>query len=270
MSALDGRRIAVTRAVQQASGLCAALEARGAVALRCPTIRLAPPATHEELDAALSRLTRYDWIVFTSPNGVRFALDRMEEIGVGIRALARSAVAAVGSRTARALSERGLEPRLAGGGEGASALVASLAPIRRRNVLIARSDRGDPAVVDILRRRGAGRVDDVVAYRTLPEAPAGDALAELRRGVEALTFTSPSTVTGFLAVGPEWRELAEGAIVACLGPTTAGAARRAGLEVHAEAGERTMPGLVAALEEAFMRRPGWDGAAGTPTGTGNE
>jgi porphobilinogen synthase len=81
-------------------------------------------------------------------------------------------------------------------------------------------------------------VDDVVAYRTIPGAPAGSALDELRRGFDAITFTSPSTVYGFSEVGPEWRRLAEGAIVATIGPTTTAAAREAGLSVH-EAEEKS-------------------------------
>jgi uroporphyrinogen-III synthase len=94
-------------------------------------------------------------------------------------------------------------------------------------------------------------VDDVSVYRTLLLPPRGEALEELRRGVDGITFTSPSTVRGFLQLGEEARRLLGGVVVATLGPAATEFARRAGIEVTAEAGTRSMSGLIDALREAF-------------------
>ena len=251
--ALHGKRIVVTRAEEQADSLCLALEARGARALRCPTIRLEGPELTEPLDRAIRRLDAFDWVVFTSVNGARFTLDRMREIGVPPEALAAARVAAVGTRTARALAERGVEATFVAPDEGSIPLAEALGPLEGASILMARSDRADPVAGEILRRRGARSVLEVEAYRTVPAAPEGRALDELRLGVDGITFTSPSTVHGFVSLGPEWRRLLAGAIVATLGPTTTGAAREAGLVVE-EASEKSVTGLVEALARGLARR----------------
>lgn len=248
----------VTRAQEQSEELCRALEERGARPIRCPTIRLAGPEDRAPLDAALRALSHYDWVVFTSPNGVRFTAGRMEELGLDLGALRARRVAAVGTRTARALTERGVETGFLAPDAGSVPLAEALAPVEDATILMARSDRADPVAGEVLRRRGARNVDEVVAYRTVPTAPGGELLDELRLGFEALTFTSPSTVHGFVALGPEWRRLVADAIVATLGPTTTGAARDAGMAVE-EAEEQTMTGLLDALERGLARRPSKDG-----------
>ncbi len=255
-SSLAGKRVLVTRAVEQAEGLCRALEEARAVPLRCPTIRLTAPASWTEVDAALARLADYDWIVFTSANGVRFTLDRMRQLTGGVGDLGGSRVAVVGERTAGALAERGGEASFVGPSEGSVPLAESLPDMEGAAVLMARSDRADPVAGDVLRRRGAARVDEVVAYRTVPTRPPEGAVLELSRGVDAATFTSPSTVYGFMLLGGDPRRLLLGALVASLGPTTTAAARESGLEVHVEPEERSTRGLVAALADAFARRRG--------------
>jgi uroporphyrinogen-III synthase len=255
VSTLGGKRVLVTRATEQAEGLCRALEERGALAIRCPTIRLGPPESWAELDAALGRLDAYDWVVFTSANGVRFTLERMDRLGLGPGALRMARVATVGPSTAAALAERGVGVAYVAPAEGSIPLAQSLRGVEGASMLLARSDRSDPVAAGILLGRGAGNVDEVVAYRTVPTAPEGAALEELRRGVDGITFTSPSTVQGFLALGPEWRRLAGDAVVASLGATTTAAAREAGLVVE-EAAEKTMNGLLGALASGFARRAG--------------
>ena len=253
---LSGRRIVVTRAEEQAGGLCRALEERGARAVRCPTIRLEGPERWEPVDDALRRLDAVDWVVFTSVNGVRFTLDRMEALGIGTDALGAAGaprVAVVGTRTAEALRGRGVEAAFVAPDEGSIPLAEALGPVGGTAILMARSDRADPVAADILRQRGARDVQEVVAYRTVPSAPEGGVLDELRLGIDGITFTSPSTVYGFMALGPEWRRLLSGAIVATLGPTTTGAASEAGLAV-VEATEKSIAGLVEALARGFARR----------------
>jgi uroporphyrinogen-III synthase len=250
---LKGRRVVVTRAQEQAKSLCLALEERGARPICCPTIRLAGPRDPGPLQAALRRLESYDWIVFTSPNGVRFTVGQMRELGLGIEALRDARIATVGLRTARALAERGVEASFLAPDAGSLPLAEALTPVDDASILMARSDRADPVAGEVLRRRGARNVEEVVAYRTVPTAPEGGILDELRLGFDGITFTSPSTVHGFVALGPEWRRLVAGAIVATLGPTTTGAARNAGLAVE-EAEEKTMTGLVDALARGLRRR----------------
>jgi uroporphyrinogen III methyltransferase/synthase len=254
MSALAGKRVLVTRADEQAGALCSALESAGAVPLRSPTIRFVPPASLAQVDAALARLAEYDWVVFTSANGVRALCARLAHLGAPRAALASRRVAAVGRVTAAALGPLGLGAAFVPAVESASALASSLPDVEGRAVLLAVGEKADPAHADVLRRRGARRVDLVTAYRTLPIPPSARGVQELRKGIDALTFTSPSTVAGFVSLGPEWRSLVGDAIVACLGPATSAAARARGLEVHAEARERSVSALVDALAHAFVRR----------------
>ncbi|MGD8730083.1 MAG: uroporphyrinogen-III synthase [Gemmatimonadota bacterium] len=231
MSALAGKRVVVTRAEHQATELAEILEEVGATALRCPTIAVGPPDSWTDLDEALGRLDEYRWVVFTSSNGVRAVVSRLADSGAPAR-LRAARVAAVGSSTAGSLAE-------------------SLPEVAGSRILLARADIADPAVARTLRERGAERVDDVAAYRTSLLAPSGDALEELRRGVDGITFTSPSTVRGFLELGKESKAVIDGVVVATLGPAAADFARRMGIDVTAEARTRSMSGLVDALETAF-------------------
>jgi len=250
--ALAERRIAVTRAPEQSESLVTEIEARGGRVIRCPTIRLAEPESWVEMDRALAQLDAYDWVVFTSPNGVRFTLSRMDALGLGIHGGLPS-VAAAGPATAATLVERGVSVAFVASGEGSLPLAEALSPAQGASVLMARSDRSDPIAAEILRRRGARNVDEIVAYRTIPTNPGAEVLEQLREGVDGIAFTSPSTLRGFLDGGTEWRSLAEQAIVATLGPTTTKAAQAAGLVAH-EAEEKTMKGLVDVLADGLRQR----------------
>jgi uroporphyrinogen-III synthase len=160
-------------------------------------------------------------------------------------------VAAVGSGTARALGEHGIQAAFVPPIERSRSLAESLSDVEGERILLARADIADPAVAETLRARGAERVDDVAAYGTSLLAPAGEALRELRRGVDGMTFTSPSTVRGFLQLGAESKELLDGVVVATLGPAATDFARRVGIDVTAEACTRSMSGLVDALRSGF-------------------
>jgi uroporphyrinogen-III synthase len=251
MRPLEGRRIAVTRAEEQAGPLCSELEAAGAIPLRCATIRVTSPESFVALDEALHGLGDYDWLVFTSTNGVRATLDRMEELGLSLSLLHAVRVAAVGPQTARALLERGVHADFVPDEGRSEAVARELTPVEGARVLLARGDLADRSAERVLRERGASVVDAVVAYRTVPAAPSAQALEELSAGVDGITFTSPSTVRGFVEMGPRWRDITRGVVVATIGPTTTAAAREAGFDVRAEAQDRTMHGLVAALERGF-------------------
>lgn len=258
MSALTGKRIVVTRAAEQAAGLCGGLEGAGAVVIRCPTIRVVPPVSYVGLDAALAGIDDYRWIVFTSTNGVRAVLSRMAELGRPVTILEGSRVAAVGTSTARALEAQGVRPAFIPQVERSWALAGSLSPVEGEYIILVRADIADAGVAETLRQRGAARVEDVAAYRTLLLSPTPEVLEELRRGVDGITFTSPSTVRGFLGIGSERRGLLDGAVVASLGPATTEAAQREGIVTDVEAVERSMSGLVDALGEAFSRASAFD------------
>jgi uroporphyrinogen III methyltransferase/synthase len=230
------------------------LEGAGAYVIRSPAIRVEPPETYDALDASLGQIDEYRWLVFTSSNGVRAVMCRMAELGLSSSSLDSARIAAVGAATARALERHGIYPGFVPRIERSRALAESLTPVEGESILLARADIADPSVVETLRRRGAERVDDVAVYRTVLLRPSQDTLEELRRGVDGITFTSPSTIRGFLEIGPESRDLLDGVVVASLGPATTEVAREAGIEIDAEAVERSMAGLVEALGAAFAAR----------------
>lgn len=243
MTALTGRRIAITRAAEDAGSLAGRLAALGADPLVVPAITIvaAPPAP---LDAALTRLHRFHWITFTSRHAVRAVFGR------GIT-LEGPRIAAVGRATADALAEQATGPDLVPAVPTAEALLEALGDVRGQRILFPASAVARRVLPEGLRARGA-HVLEVVAYDTRPVPTVYPALAT----ADAVTFTSPSTVTGLLTAN----RVPAAARVVCLGPTTADAARAAGLRVDAVAEEHTEEGLVHALRRA-LRDPGKETAS---------
>lgn len=235
---LAGRRIVVTRPEGDAQHLAARLRALGATPIVVPAIRIEftdPP----ELREALGRLAAYDWIVFTSRNGVN-AVFRL------VRSLEGPRVAAIGPVTAAALRERGASPDVVPGEFVAEAVAAALGDVRGEHILLPRADLARPTLAQLLREGGA-TVDAVTAYHTHDASSERPDLSN----VDAVTFTSSSTVRGFLTGGP----LPLGAKVVCIGPVTADTARELGLAVHHVAERYTEDGLVTALVHAFAPSP---------------
>ena len=239
---LSGWRILVTRARSQASALVDRLAAAGAWPVELPVIAVADAADGgAALDLAMSRVDRYDWIVFTSVNAVERSWRHLRDA----RSLGRAKVAAIGDGTAAALGREGGRRR------------PPSRPLRRRVArrrvpgAVRAGDGIGPAAERGGREDGPGRgtareglaVDVVEAYRTVRPAP-GDAASEALDGADAVTFTSSSTVTGFVEVAGAKRVPA---VVACIGPVTAQTAREAGLRVDVVAPVHTVDGLVAAL-----------------------
>lgn len=247
---LAGRRIVVTRARAQASELVHQLAALGADVWCVPVIRIEPMPDLAPLQRALEALPTYDWAVFTSANTVAIACAEPAQY-------ARTPVAAIGPATAAALAERGIAVALVPEPHVAEALVAALTArgVRGARILIPSAERARPVLADGLRAAGAV-VDVVPVYRTVADdASAADALArELQAGaVDAVTFTSSSTVEHFAAlIGPDAAS-AGGYVAAVIGPVTAATARELGLDrgglITAE--PSTADGLVAALARHF-------------------
>ncbi len=234
--------VLITRSPEQAHSLGERLRAAGFEPVLYPTIRVAPPEVWDDLDAALLRLVAgaYDWLVLTSVNGVRYVWERLTALGLTWPATVK--VAVIGPATAAALRERGVEPALIPDEFVAERLADALGYVRGLRFLLARADRARPTLRERLREQGAV-VDEVVAYRTViapPETPPPD--------VDVVTFTSPSTVHGFVAA-LRGHTLPAATRVVCIGPITERAARDAGLPVHAVAEEYTMEGLVNAIRK---------------------
>lgn len=255
---LAGRRIVITRRREQACELRQILRRRGATVLELPTIALAPPLDWKPLDAALARLRDYHWVVFTSANGVESFFTRLRQRGLSPGSLRGRKLAAIGPATARALRKHGLRADLIPDEFRAEGLLAAM-PARNwsgKRVLIARAAAARELLPRELRRRGA-QVDVVSVYRTvLPEASRERArvLFDQRR-LEAITFTSPSTVRNFFSLlgRRRARRALEGVAVATIGPVTSRTARALGLRVAVEARRYTVDGLVRAIERYFSR-----------------
>ncbi len=246
-ASLRRKRVVVTRARDQASELAEKLAAVGAEVIEFPTIEFRPPADPRPLDEALAKLGGYDWLIFTSANGVRFFAERHPDL-----AAFRGRVCAIGPATKEAAEELGLDVAMVPREYVAESLVADFASedLSGRRILLPRAAVARDVVPDELRRRGA-QVDVVEAYRTvIPEDAAARAIAIFggRRKPDWITFTSSSTVINFVeAAGAA---ALEGVRVASIGPVTSATARRLGITVDAEAEEYTTSGLVAAMLRA--------------------
>lgn len=249
MSGLVGRTVVVTRSREQAASLCAALRERGATPVAFPTITARPVPDPWPVDAAIAGLGAYDWTVFTSANGVRFFCDRLEAAHRAFPPALR--VAAVGSATAESLAGRGLPVHAMPGEFRGARLAAAMGDLSGRRVLLARADLGREETAEALRAAGA-KVHDLTVYLTVPAGPDPEGRRAVEAGVDAVTFTSPSTVRNFLALtGDGALRLLEGAVVACIGPTTAEAARALGLAVQVQPATYTVNALVEALDAYF-------------------
>ena len=250
---LLGRRIVVTRARPQASGLAARLEALGAETIASPAIRIEPPADPAPLREAVRRAAAFEWIVFTSPNGVEAFFAAMKAEGLDARALggAGRQVAAIGPATASRLAAFGIRADLQPETFTSAALAEALAArqdLRGVPILLLRADIAPKDLGEALAARGAA-VHEVTAYRTVADPASREAARALLDRGEAdwITFTSASTVRYFSEAVGAPRIRSSGARIASIGPATSAAIREAGLEVAVEAGPHTMAGLVDAI-----------------------
>ena len=247
---LFGKRVLVPRASAQAGALSQLLMENGAEPLEIPTIEIKPVEECARLDSALTSMPKYDWVVFLSVNGVGLTFRRLEQLGLDARAFGGVRVCAVGSGTARALRERGIAPDLQPMKSVSESIVTGLAEegITGKSVLLLRAEAGRDVLSQGLSQAGA-LVDDVAVYRTaMPEDSRERVKALMAEGgLDAITFTSSSTLTNLVSLLDGDTSPLQGMVVACIGPITAATARSAGLAVDVVAGESTIPGLVQAL-----------------------
>jgi uroporphyrinogen III methyltransferase/synthase len=244
---LHGRRVVVTRARAQASGLAATLHQLGAEVVELPAIRIEPRLESTEVQRAVESIGEYALICVTSPNGAGLLFEALATAGLDARVLAGATVAAIGPGTARALAEQGIVADVVPERFVAEALVEALAGIEveGKRVLLARAAEARDVLPDALRERGA-EVDVVALYETVREQPDEEAIAAAQRA-DYVTFTSSSTVTNLTeALGDRFPANAR---VVSIGPVTSETAHAAGLKVAVEAERHDVDGLLAALLE---------------------
>jgi uroporphyrinogen III methyltransferase/synthase len=248
---LFGKRVLVTRSREQASELSELLREQGAEPIEFPVIRISPPESFDELDAALERIENYDWLLFTSANGVWAVVARLLELGRDIRWLKGPKIGAIGPKTAESIACLGIGVDFMPSKFVAESVVEEFPedPSGKR-ILIPRAKEAREVIPEKLAERGA-QVDVVTAYRT--ESDASDRSDRIREmldsgDIDIITFTSSSTVKNFVnLVGAS---VPEGVKIACIGPITAQTAESLGLKPDIVSEEHTIEGLVQALVAA--------------------
>lgn len=249
---LFGQRIVVTRARHQASALSQAIEDLGGEPWEFPAIELAPPTDPSKLIEAIHKLKRFEWLVFTSVNGVEAFFKELKIQGKDIRDLAGIEIVAIGPATSAALEKRGLRVFFVPEEYRSEKIIEGLASrvLPGQSVLLARAEEARDILPESLKALGAD-VWDVPAYRTVLGNANKEELRRLlhEKAVTAVTFTSSSTVRNFLHLLDGDRELLEGVKLYSIGPITSQTARGLGLDIYHEAKEYTIDGLVKALLE---------------------
>lgn len=258
---LFGKKIIITRTREQASSLAAELSAAGAEVIEFPTIEVVAPSRTGRLDRALRSASQFEWLVFTSPNGVRGFFQRMFAIGHDVRVLGGIKIAVVGPATADELGHYGLTadrmpreyytyqiPRAIG-----------MKNITGKRILLARSDISDPTLFRALKKAG-GDVEEVICYRTVkPRRPDPKAKSIVARGeFDGITFTSSSTVENFFAIlGREKaRRTISGKMVASIGKVTSLALEQNNIRVAIQARRPTVSELAQAIVKHFSKNQG--------------
>lgn len=273
---LLGKRVLVTRPAQQAAEFMAALRDQGADPISFPTIEIQPVADTLPLDEAIQKIGRlsqgeaetanrkskpctepsrsienrkfpYDWLIFTSANGVAAFWERLQANGLDSRALSLLKIAAIGPATAAALAQRSISPDLVPEVYTAEGVLAAFEqyPLGFESFLLARADIARKTLAEGLAARGA-IVEEIAAYRTVPRST-----GPLPPAADIVTFTSSSTVQGYVNClgGRRPAEVLQQSQVVCIGPVTAATAQELGVPVHAVAKAYTIEGILKILEE---------------------
>jgi len=249
-----GKTVVVTRTRQQSSDLSRALAELGAAVIEAPTIELEPPGEWSEVDEALERIEQYDWVIFTSANGVRFVRQRLLETVRDARAFHGVKIAAIGDATAAAIREQLClrvdlcpEPFVA---EALADALSSAGEIAGRRFLLLRADIARPLLVERLSLGGAAQVSDVSVYHTRAATSLPAAfLAALDAGeVSWITFTSSSTARNLLALlTPAQRERLSSLRLASIGPITSRTLEELGFSPDVQAETYNITGLIRSM-----------------------
>ncbi len=245
---LFGKKVLVTRAREQASMLTSQLEELGAQCVEAPAIQIVPPSSYEMLEQATEGLAQYQWLIFTSVNGVEHFFRYLYEKGLDARALGHAKVAAIGVQTANRLQEFGIRADIVPVEFRAEGIVEALQDLIKpgMSVLIPRALVARDILPEKLKEMGA-KVDVVPVYETVTGETDGQKLADMLAAgeLDLVTFTSSSTVTNLLTLlGERGPALLKKAKIACIGPITADTCLEHGIEPDAMATEYTIKGMV--------------------------
>jgi len=251
---LFGKRIVVTRTREQAGGLSKALAELGANVIELPTIRIEHPEDKQGFAEMVTHAHEYDWLVFTSPNGVEKFFDAFFAVFEDARSLGNPRIAAIGNGTAQKIREYRIGVDLIPEKFVAEGLIEAFKKdsVENLTMLWVKAAESRDIIYDGLTALGA-IVDECVAYRTVPETedPTGAKARLAEEGADLITFTSGSTVDHFFALGLDWPE---GCVAGSIGPVTSETLRKHGLPPAFEANPHDIPGLVAAIVRYFKSK----------------
>src|SRR4030042_2314607 len=250
-----GKRILITRAREQSGEFATMLKKTGAEVMELPTIEIVPPFSWKELDRVLPRLRSYDWLIFTSANGVHFFWQTLTEKGK-IRLPSSMKVCAIGPATAKQLKEKKISVDYMPKEFIAESILDGFQKkfIKEKRILVARAKKARDILPKGLRKMGA-KVDVVEVYRTVKPKGGSKRLRQLLTDgkIDVIIFTSSSTVNHFadLLKKEDLKKRLKGIAIACIGPVTANTAKEWGMKVQIQPKQYTIPALTGAIVEYF-------------------
>jgi uroporphyrinogen III methyltransferase/synthase len=254
-----GKRILITRARDQSGDFAARLKKLGAEVIEFPTIEIAPPKSWEKLDRAIEHLKSYDWIIFTSANGVHFLWQRLKEKRKNFPMVASLKVAAIGPATAKKLQGKGVRVSYTPKEFIAEGILRGFKKmdLKGKRILLARAKKARDILPKGLRKMRA-KVDVVETYRTVKPKGGAKRLEDLflKKKIDMITFTSSSTVNHFVEIlkKEDLKKLLKGITIASIGPVTTRTAKKSGMKVHIQPEQYTIPGLTRAIARYFGMR----------------
>jgi len=250
-----GKKIVVTRAREQASGFVSQLAGLGAQVLEFPTIKIVPPDSYQGLDAAIKEIESYDWVIFTSPNGVGCFLERLKACGKDIRDLKGVKICSIGPETAKRISNLGVSVDFVPSEYRAEGIIEGIGEVSGKRILIPRAKEAREILPDTLREKGAF-VNIATAYGTIKGDNDIDIKSALENNeIDIITFTSSSTVKNFVSMVKERDcfSLLDGVKIASIGPITANTVKEEGLNTDIMPTEYTISALTDAIIEHFAK-----------------
>lgn len=245
------QKVLITRTRKQSQPFAAALTKAGFEPVFFPTIAIRPVDDWSGLEKALTQIDLYDWALFTSPNAVDvFFTQFPSPFRRGARGEVK--IAAIGTKTAEALQARGVEVNLVPDEFVGEGLLESLGNLKGKRFLLPRAKEARKILPDEIRKAG-GILDEFAIYETVTATPTAEEIASLRAGVDVVTFTSPSTVKNFVKLAQEAGidplKLTNNPLIACIGPVTEKAARKAGFAPVVVAETYTTEGVIKMLKK---------------------
>jgi uroporphyrinogen III methyltransferase/synthase len=253
---LAGKKILTTRTREQSSDFAIRLRDLGAEVIEFPTIEIVPPLRWGEVDRAIDRLKSYDWIIFTSANGVNFFWQRVTERGKNLRLPSSLKVCAIGPATANQLKKKRVPVHYVPKEFIAESILEGFGKmvLKGKRILLARAKKARDILPIGLRKMGA-EVEVVAVYRTIRPRGGEKRLKKLlaEGKIDVITFTSSSTVNHFaeLLRKEDLKKLLKSIAIACIGPVTARTAKEWGLKAQIQPKQYTIPGLTRAIAEYF-------------------